>query len=490
METGLAGRRLQGRYVLENRIDVGGMAEVWRGLDEVLGRPVAVKVLRPSLAEDPGFLERFRVEAVAAARLSHPSVVRVYDTGVDDGLCYIVMELAEGRNLADVLAERRRLEPGEAVEIARAILEALAHAHAAGVVHRDVKPANIVLAPEGAVKVTDFGIAKAAFAGDLTTTGRLLGTARYLAPEQVADHPADARADLYAVGLVLYEMLTGRPAFDAETDLATATMRLTREPVPPRALTPGVPRALEKAVMRSLARDPAERYQSADEMRAALDRLDLTAPAPAPPPAVPVGAPAPAGSFFRSWLMVPLLLALLAAAAIAAGLYLRVLEVGGPLGIRPAEEPEAPAGPWRIAGADDVDPEGDGAEHPTEVALAIDGDPATAWTTERYNTADLGGVKDGVGMVFDLGRPREVGEVRLVTPLPGWRFELRGSADGASFARLEGPDGSTSFVARAETAVTVEPGEVRYVLVWITELADAGDGYRAAVAEVEVLPPG
>ncbi len=468
------------------------MADVWRARDEVLGRPVAVKILHDNLARDPGFLERFRLEAVAAARLSHPAVVRVFDTGVDDGVCFIVMELFEGENLARILTERKRLDPSEAAAIAQTVLDALGHAHREGVVHRDVKPSNVLVGGGGAVKVTDFGIAKAAFAGDITTTGKLLGTALYLAPEQVADQPADHRADLYALGIVLYEMLTGWPPFKAETDLATATMRLTQDPRPPGALRAGIPRPLERVVMRALARDPEERFQSAEEMRAALDGMAAERPvtgtvASAPRPE-PRAEDLSARSFFRSWLLVPLAILVLAAGVVVGGLLLGDLEIGGPLGIRPA--PEGNAGPYRIASATDHDPEGDGQEHPELAPLAIDADGASAWTTERYNSPELGGLKSGVGLLLDLGRPREVGAVRILTTIPDWRFDLRGSENGSSFSRLVGAKGQSSFVAEAESTVELEPVAVRYVLVWITDLAPADGGFRADIAGVQLLRPG
>jgi serine/threonine-protein kinase len=491
VKTELAGRRLQDRYVLEEPLDSGGMAEVWRARDNVLGRPVAVKILHDNLAQDPGFLERFRLEAVAAARLTHPAVVRVFDTGVDDGVCFIVMELFEGRNLAEILGEHRHLDPPEAVTIAQSVLDVLGHAHAEGVIHRDVKPGNVLVGPGGTVKVTDFGIAKAAFAGDITTTGKLLGTALYLAPEQVADQPADHRADLYALGIVLYEMLTGRPPFKAETDLATATMRLTQDPRPPGSLRAGIPRSLERVVMRALARDPDERFQNAEEMRAALDHVggtrtvsELPAPTRRPEPRADELS---ARSFIRSWLLVPVAILALAAIVVVAGLLLGGLELGGPLGIRPA--PGGNGGPYRIAAATDHDPEGDGQENPELAGLAIDADPGSSWQTERYNSPELGGLKSGVGLLLDLGRPREVGAVRLLTTLPDWRFELRGSNHPSSFSRFADGDGETSFVADEDTTVEVEPLRVRYLLVWITSLPPADGGYRADIARVQVLPP-
>jgi eukaryotic-like serine/threonine-protein kinase len=491
VKTELAGRRLQDRYVLEEPVDAGGMAEVWRARDDVLGRPVAVKILHDNLARDPGFLERFRLEAVAAARLSHPAVVRVFDTGVDQDVCFIVMELFEGRNLAVILNERGHLDPPEAAAIAESVLDALAHAHAQGVVHRDTKPGNVLVGPGGAVKVADFGIAKAAFAGDITTTGKLLGTALYLAPEQVADQPVDHRADLYALGIVLYEMLTGRPPFKAETDLATATMRLTQDPRPPGALRAGIPRSLERVVLRALARDPDERFQSAEEMRAALDRAagGGTVPAAAEPAARPEprAEDLSARSFLRSWLLVPVGILVFAAAVVVAGLLLGDLELGGPLGIRPA--PGGNGRPYRIASVEDHDPEGDGQENPELVGFAVDGDPTSAWTTERYNSPELGGLKSGVGLVIDLGRPREVGSVRILSTLPDWRFELRRSTDGSTFSRLTAADGEASFVAEGDITLEIEPIRVRYLLLWITDLAPSDGGYRADVARVQVLPP-
>ncbi|HZA26815.1 MAG TPA: protein kinase [Actinomycetota bacterium] len=476
------GRRLGDRYVLESLIAAGGMAEVWRGRDDILGRRVAIKVLHDQLAKDPDVLERFRAEAVAAARLSHPGVVRVFDTGLDGETCYIVMELVEGPTLAESLARQGPLDPAETVRIARGILDALSHAHAAGVVHRDVKPTN-VLTDDHAVKVTDFGIAKAAFArGDLTATGKLLGTAKYLAPEQAAGSGVDGRADLYALGIVMYEMLTGRVPFDAETDLATAMLRLTEVPDPPRALRAGIPRDLEKIVVRALSRDPDERFQSAEEMSTALERV-----APAPERRVqpePVHRPP---SVFRSWMLIPLILGVLTAGAVVAGLALGRLEVGGPFLVRiPGQAATEQAAPISILDAFDFDPEGDGGERPELVTLAHDDDPATFWKTETYNSADLGGIKDGVGLVFDLGEPTRVRELTVTTSLPGWEFQVKGSNDPSSFSQtVPSVEGDTTFTASPDTPVSFIPVEFRYFLVWITELAEVDGGYQATIVEAQ-----
>ena len=488
--TDLEGRRLGGRYRIESPVASGGMATVWRAIDEVLGRPVAVKVLHDRLARDRDVLARFRREAVAAARLSHPAVVRVFDTGDEEGLSYIVLELSEGRTLRDVVEREAPLPPARAVAIVRTALHGLAHAHRLGVVHRDVKPGNILLDGNGHVKVTDFGIAKAAFTEDLTTTGNLIGTVRYLAPEQVEGGPIDARADLYSAGIVLYELLTGRAPFEAETNLAAATMRLTEDPPPPGALRSGIPRALDAAVMRALERDPDRRYQSAEEMSAALERVVPGGATDVPAADVPLPDARPPTprreSVFRSWMLVPLILALVAAVAVVGFFAFTNLVDNGGGGQRSRAETAAA----EIASGRDFDPLGDGGEHPEEAALAVDGDPDTSWQTEGYTTADLGGAKDGVGYVFDLGKPVEVASITVATTLPGWTFELYASEDDFTEAPTSGAlssaEGDDTFAAEETTEIEVDPVTARYVLVWITEVVPGDGGYRATISDAEI----
>ncbi|MGH9150866.1 MAG: protein kinase domain-containing protein, partial [Acidimicrobiales bacterium] len=288
----LLDRVLAGRYRAVRLVARGGMAEVWEGYDDVLARPVAIKVLHPHLAADEAFVERFRREAIAAARLAHPSIVATFDTGTDGEVTFIVMELVRGRTLRDAIREAGTLPAAVAVPIGAEVAAALEHAHQAGLVHRDVKPANILLsehegdtAPLLRVKVADFGIAKLAVppdtaGADLTQTGAVVGTARYLSPEQVEGQAPDARSDVYALGVVLYEMLCGRPPFQADTELATAVLHV-REAPPAMGRHGGpVPAELEAVVLQALAKDPAARFQSATALRRALLSVDLGRPGP------------------------------------------------------------------------------------------------------------------------------------------------------------------------------------------------------------------
>ena len=262
------------RYRVEAKIGAGGMAEVYRGFDQVLSRTVAIKVLHPQFARDSAFVERFRREAQAAARLNHASIVGVYDHGTDNGTQFIVMEFIEGRTLADALGAGRQPTPIQAAEVTQHICEALAAAHAQGVVHRDIKPENIMVTRDGTVKVMDFGIARLLTGPETAPqTSAVLGTASYLSPEQAQGQPVDARTDIYSLGTVLYEMLTGRPPFTGDSPVAIAYKHVNEPPVPPSQRNPDVPPSLDAVVMRALAKNPANRYQSAGEFAEDLDRV-------------------------------------------------------------------------------------------------------------------------------------------------------------------------------------------------------------------------
>ena len=282
----LIGRVVDGRYAVEARIARGGMATVYLALDRRLDREVALKVMHPHLADDPQFTARFIREARAAARLPHPGVVAVFDQGEDHGLLYLAMEHLVGRTLREVLDELGVLTPGEALDVLEPVLDALAAAHAAGIVHRDVKPENVLLTDDGRIKVADFGLARAASAGT-TTSGVLMGTAAYLAPELVARGVAGARVDVYAVGIMLFEMLTGVLPFTGDLPVQVAYRHVHEDVPPPSSVVPGLPPLLDVLVGAATARDPERRPVDAGALlalgRSARSRIDPAALEVRPP---------------------------------------------------------------------------------------------------------------------------------------------------------------------------------------------------------------
>jgi eukaryotic-like serine/threonine-protein kinase len=275
------------RYLLTERIAGGGMGEVWAATDEVLGRPVAVKILRREYADDPTFLERFRAEARHAAGLSHPGIAAVYDYGEDDGSPFIVMELVPGEALSAEMAREGAISPDRTLDIIGQAALALQVAHDGGVIHRDVKPGNLLLTPDGTVKITDFGIARATDSVPLTLTGAIMGTAYYISPEQASGESVTPASDVYSLGIVAYECLTGRRPFDGNTPVNVALAQVREEPP---ALPTGVPEPVAALVMRMLAKDPAERPASAGDL--GREALALRASGGAQPPAATKTLPA------------------------------------------------------------------------------------------------------------------------------------------------------------------------------------------------------
>jgi serine/threonine-protein kinase len=499
------GTLVGGRYRLVARLARGGMAEVWEARDEVLARPVAVKLLLPRLAADEAFHARFHREALAAARLSHPHIVSIYDTCSTADAEAIVMELVRGPTLREALDRRGSLPPRRAIGIARQVADALAHAHASGLVHRDVKPGNILLADDGRVLVTDFGIAKAAEENnDLTEVGQIVGTAKYLAPEQVEGQPVDGRTDVYALGVVLYEMLCGRPPFDGESPTATALARLTTQPLRPRQVRAGLSRELEDVVLKAMARRPDDRFPTADALCAALDDLDLRHLDDDHAPAAtfdgggerddtPPGGSAPTfGETERSWIVPAALIVVVAVTLAVVGLALGRTDVGRQLfdAATGKSEPQASGSAVALAGSPHAfDPFGDGSEHDDEASLATDGDAASAWTTERYDNRRLGGLKPGVGIVVNLAAVSALDRLELDTPTHGMAVQVyvapsAGSeldAWGRPVADAEGIDGT----ARLDLG----GARGRAVLVWLTDLGDGttGDPYSGAIAELRIF---
>ena len=264
---------LAGRYELNEVLGTGGMALVYRGTDRILHRTVAVKVLADPYAGDPVFVERFRREARSAGGLNHPGIVAVYDTGSDGDRHFIVMEHVDGRTLAETMRDDGRSSPRQTAHIVGQVASALAYAHENGVVHRDVKPANIMVTAAGDAKIMDFGIARATTGEPLTQTAAVMGTATYIAPEQAEGKPVDPRTDVYALGATMYQMLTGRPPFEAGTSVAVAAMHVHDAPEPPTSIDPSIPAPLEAIALRALQKDPEARYQSAQDMRTDLDNF-------------------------------------------------------------------------------------------------------------------------------------------------------------------------------------------------------------------------
>lgn len=346
---------LNERYRLVERIGDGGMAVVYRAQDQRLGREVAVKMLRPQYASDPGFVQRFRREARAAAALNHPHIANVYDTGEDNGRHYIVMELLPPRTLKEEIAQHGSLPVERALDIALQVCQALQHAHSRQLIHRDIKPHNILFTPEGQVKVTDFGIAQALTSDSLTETGTILGSVHYISPEQAQGHPATPQSDLYSLGVVLYEMLTGRLPYQGETPVAVALQHVQGRYVSMRQWNPRIPLAVDQVVQRAMARDPSQRFASAQEMLQALQQVQASLaleptrvmapplertqvmPAAGPLPAHPRQEPAPRPGRRRS--LVGPIAAVVATVAICVGALLwgaGVLRLPAPRPANPA----------------------------------------------------------------------------------------------------------------------------------------------------------
>ena len=513
---------LGGRYSLTERIASGGMASVWRAHDDVLARTVAVKLLHDHLAADEAFRERFRREAIAAAKLTHPHVVSLYDTGSDGDRVYLVMEFVDGATLREVIGDLGKLDPGQAAGIGERIARALDYAHERGLVHRDIKPANILIGDDGSVKVADFGIAKAEEHDlDLTKTGTVLGTAAYVAPEQITGaHPVDGRADQYALGCMLYEALAGQQPFKGSNAVATAAQRLESMPTPLRSLRPDIPRGLDAIVMRAMARNPEDRFVSAGALADALAAFadpdpSHTAALPlatahraarrgsAPPheDAAPDTQPAPArgDSFLRSegrWLLAVLVLLLVAGGLIALAMSrgFSPSDLTGGDNTDPTDRPTAAAAePLRVRDPVSFDPDGDdGSENDELLPLLLDGDRATSWrTVTYYDRPDFGGLgKDGVGFYVSLDPDAEVAAVELGVDNPGTNIDiLVADQPGES---IDGWDTvAEERNASGKTLIALpEPVRTRYLLVWIVaDLPSDEGGYRAGINELRILGP-
>jgi eukaryotic-like serine/threonine-protein kinase len=486
-------RLLAERYELVEQLASGSMTSVWRGHDRVLGRDVVVKVLHPDLAADAGLRGSFHQEAINAARLTHPNIVALYDTGEQEGVNYIVMELVDGPTLRDVLNSHGPLPPAKAARLASEVVHALEYAHQAGVIHRNLKPANILFCDDGSVKVADFSIAKAATGDDTGGTGELLAASGYLAPEVADGADADGRADVYGLGACLFEMLTGRPP--------TTVHRGNNGPLSPRAIRAGVPRELDAVVLKAMMLDPRDRYPTAAAMGSALARAatwdgERGSLLVEPPALLAPTEAAPTPGFLRHegrWLGWTLVVVGLVAALVVVGASLNsrgVITLPGthPPPARTASATTAqPAAPVAIADAQAYDPFGGQEENNSRAPRAIDHDSQTSWETESYKRSpNFGELKPGVGMVLDVGSPERARQLDLQLVNGGSNIEVYGSDtvppsfEGWTAHRL----GVRPDAPRNATIDFAGDASYRYYLVWFTRLPQAPSGdFQEGIAE-------
>jgi serine/threonine-protein kinase len=484
---------LSGRYRLESKLGSGGMSTVYLAQDEVLDRPVAVKMMHREISEEADQLERFRREARAAARLSHPNLVSVIDAGEDEGRPYIVFEYVEGDTLKRRIQNEGGLPVDEAVAYAIEIGRGLIAAHGRKLIHRDVKPQNVLIDHDGRAKVTDFGIARSLESKGLTATGRVLGTTDYVSPEQAMGEEVDERSDVYSLGIVLYEMLVGDVPFQAETQVGVA-MKHVNEPLPDVLVArPDVSAAVASVVDRSTTKDPRDRYGSVGEMVRDLEAtLEIeaargggtTGEATTVLDSVPRSRRRLAGGRRISG-------AGIAMALLGIGLIVAALIFGGDKLKNIGDDGKSGGdAEVRIASATDFDPFGDDSEHSEETKLAIDSNPTgTAWSTEAYQ-----GVfdKEGVGIYVETAQPAEVSAVELRQASAGGDIEVY-SAPGATEAPsdLEGwtQVGQASDVGTNARISLSSSAESRFYLIWFTKLPteEGGSDLKAEVSDIALI---
>jgi len=480
-----SGRVLAERYRLRHQLAVGGMAEVWEAEDLVLGRAVAIKILHSQFANDPVVRQRFHIEAIAAARLVDPSIVAIYDTVDFDGCDAIVMELVRGRTLRDFLDERGALDPIEVVHIGAEVAGALAVAHKAGVIHRDIKPANILLSDDGRVLVTDFGIAKVLDEPDITRTAQVLGTVKYLAPEQVEGGPVDGRTDLYALGAVLYEAVCGEAPFRAETPAALALARMHRDPTRPSLVLSDIPSDLETTIVRSMSRAPGERFATANDMRAALrsTRLDVISDPPAPSE-TPVSTVTRSQSHRgRSGIVVT---AVVLAILLLIALLISSTGAGKTLFSTQSAPTTTTPRQLAITTAHSFDPaDRTGFENEVAAMNAVDADSLTSWSTDEYSTRGFGNLKAGVGLVIDLAVEERVGTVIIDSPSRGWSVQAY-VANGSPTTLIGwGPVRATATDVRETLTLNLGGASGNAVLLWFTQLDDSAP-WQVTITDVIV----
>jgi serine/threonine-protein kinase len=489
------GTLISERYRLEEKIGSGGMSSVYRAFDPTLERWVAIKLMHRDISHDPDQLERFRREARAVARLNHPHIVTVIDAGEDDGAPYIVFEYVEGETLKERIRRLGRLPVSEAVAYAIEIGRALECAHVNRLVHRDVKPQNVLIDPDGRAKVTDFGIARSLEAQGLTATGRVLGTTDYVSPEQALGHQVTGQSDIYSLGIVLYEMLTGETPYKADTQVAVA-MKHVRDPLPDvQRRRPEISASLARVVERATSKETENRYQDVGTMVHDLEEVlaieaARTGQTTGEATTVLKSLSGDTAEFAPVGMRHPkraLALTLLVLAALAAtGVFLATRTEKGPG--RPVVKKPHGLSEVRLgrAAASDYDPEGDNSESPEAAGNAIDGIRTTDWDTESYQGGFAGNHKSGVGLYVDAGKLIAGRALALVAGTPGFKAAVYASEtvppNLKNWARL-------TPVRRVKEDFTfrfnTHGRKYRNYLLWISELPP--DKEKAQVQEMSLF---
>jgi eukaryotic-like serine/threonine-protein kinase len=476
----VVGELIAGRYELQELVGTGGMSSVFRAHDRMLERTVALKILHEQFTREDDYVERFRREARSVAQLAHPNIVTVIDRGEQDGRQYIVFEFVDGANLKEVVRDGA-LPIDDVLDLAIQVGRALAFAHNRGLVHRDVKPQNVLLNDERQAKVTDFGIARSVEVKGVTQTGTVLGTSDYIAPEQARGEQVDPKTDMYSLGAVLYELLTGEVPYPGDNFVAIA-MRHVYDPVPSvLERRPDCPPRLEAAVRRAMAKDPDDRFGSMEELLAELEACRAGAwdggdegatfilPGPA---ARPVERPRRQ----RRIGLAPLLLSLGALVLIAVALGILLFTDSGN-DVLPGRAPPPPAQNVRLAGIGAYDPEGGDGEHDSEAPRATDGNDSTYWTTEQYNDF----TKSGVGLALDAGRPVALSRLTITTDDAGFTARIRASSSsGGGFVDVSGSQDVEG--ESASFRIDTKQQRYRFYLVWLQLPRDGG---RAHINEVK-----
>jgi len=495
----MIGTLLNGRFRLEERVGSGGMSTVYRAFDETLERWVAIKLLQADIRGDDDSIERFRREARAVARLNHPHVVTVIDAGEDDGAPYIVFEYVAGETLKDRIKRLGRLPITDALAYAIEISRALEAAHAERLVHRDVKPQNVLLDNEGRAKVTDFGITRSLEGDGLTLAGRVLGTTDYVSPEQALGQEVTQQSDIYSLGIVLYEMLTGDVPYKADAPVAVA-MKHVREPMPDvRRARREVSAVTASIIDRATAKETKNRYRTVAEMRTDLEQalaVEASRAGHVGSEATTVLRALPSSTYVPWRLRFPrramVLTALLAfTIAVVVILLAAGTHRSGPR--QPAATPQQQSKgaralinvPLSAAATNDYDPPpGDGAEHTADVPKAVDGDPKTAWTTETYS-AGLG-TKPGVGLYVDAGSGIVARKLDITANPGGYEAHVYAAPSGAVPENLSGwtlVSSPTTVGSSDSIAIDTKGQSYQYYLVWITKLPPGG---KAGIAELKL----